>query len=285
MSKSRLPWAFAALALFAITRGRVIVLAKQGTPIERAARALELALEKGDARYVRELARQLRAEGETELADKLDQGMPLLERLIAQRSRPKPTWPADADPVADAYLLEDGPPSVLSQEDLMIAAWMRHEENGGPAFVKADLYPDEVTTRQLTPRERWFLGPYFPVAQDLDAELHFSKPPPGAAEYTKNLFAVTTRGANGKVWINFPNGPQSMLSRWWLSLLAHELTHGTQYRLGMTERQAEDEFVRWNYVLSPIEVQARYIQRVVYWDLARRAREFWLSRGPMPLFP
>lgn len=279
-------WLLGAVALYALTRGRVIVLpAKQGTPMARAARALELALEKGDIRYVREMVRQLRAEKETELADRIEQGIPLMERLIAERGKPKPTWPAGADPVTDSYLLESGPPTVLTQEDLMIAAWMRREDNGGPPFVEADLYPDRVTRRYLTPRERWFLDPYFPVKQDLEAELFFDNTPkPGIEQYVKRLFAVTTR-PGGKTLITFPNGPASFLSRWWMALLAHELSHGAQYRIGLTEQEAEREFARWEYVLSPIEVQARYYQRLVYWDLARRAREFWLSRGPMPKFP
>lgn len=271
--------------VYVLTRSRVLYIpaaAKTGTPIERAARAFELALEKQDIRYVREIARQLRAEGHIAIADKLEQAIPLTEKLIEQRKKPPPTWPSTVDQVLDHELLNM--PTTLSQDDLMVAAWMRREDNGAPPFETADLYPDRVTTRQLTPRERWFLSPYFPVASDLGAELHFGAVAPEFAQATENLAAVT-HPYEGHIRITFPNGPQSMLSRWWMALLAHEITHVAQYRLGLTTQQATEDFIKWQYTLSPIEVQARYYQRVVYADLVRRAREFFLARGPMPIFP
>lgn len=271
--------------VFAISRARVLYIplgAETGTPMERAGKALELAMEKRDIRYVREIARQLRAEGHSLIADKLDEAIPIVQKMIEQRKKPAPVWPAGADQVLDSELVNM--PTVLTQDDLMVAAWLRRDDNGGPPFVEADLYPDRVTTRQLTPRERWFLAPYFPVASDLETELHFGKPPAEYAEAAKNL-AAYTHPFGGHIRITFPNGPQSMLSRWWLALLAHELTHAAQYRLGMTTQEAEAEFIKWQYTLSPIEVQARHYQRVVYADLVRRARDFYLSRGQLPIFP
>lgn len=251
----------------------------EGTPLERAQRAVETQ----DPKAMRAEAKRLRADGYKQIGDALDQAAVITEKMIARRNQPAPVWPSTVDRVLNDWLL--APPATLTQDDLMVAAWLRSDDNGGPAYVVGDLYPDRVAKRSLTPRERWVLSPYFPVVQDFAAELNFGVPPgtpPGVVP--GNLYAITIGTTEGPKII-FPKGPQSLLGRWWLAVLAHELVHVSQVRIAGGDPGAVDAQIKWGYELSPLEVQARYYQRLVYDDLVARARAFFLSRGPMPKFP
>jgi hypothetical protein len=240
-------------------------------------------MQTGDVKQIRALARKLRAEGERDMALRLEAAAELMEEMRGQQAQ---QWPAGADPVAETVWLEE--PKTLTQDDLMVAAWLRAEDKGAPAFTVEDLYPDRSPERRkLTPHERWVLGPYFPVARDLEAVVLVFKTAEGVPpEVLAQLYAITYPDGNGGALVYFPRGHLSLLSRWWMAVLAHELVHGAQMRLaGGSTRHATEAMVKWGYSSSPVEVQARYYQRLVYVDLARRARDYFLSRGPMPVFP
>jgi hypothetical protein len=250
------------------------------TPFDRAVRAAQT----NDTKVMRAEAKRLRAEGHAPYAQALETAADIAEKMKVASSQPPLLWPAGADPVSDMSLRN--PPSHLTQDDLMVAAWLRDEDNGGPAFVTADLYPDRELKRRLTPRERWVLAPYFHVASDMDPELNFGVPkgmPAGA--FPANVYAVTFGTPDRGCTVVFPRGPQSLLSRWWMAVLVHELVHVAQLRLAGGDTGATAAQIKWGYERSPTEVQARYYQRLVYNDLVRRARESFLSRGPMPMFP
>jgi hypothetical protein len=247
------------------------------SPIERAIDAANTQ----DPAKMRAAARKLRAEGHTDLADRLEQAAALFQKMRAQ---PKAVWPADADPVNEPWLRDE---PVPGQEDLMIADWLQRTDNGGPPLTVEDLYPDRKLRRALTPRERWALGPYFPVSADLDgAELRFETPPNWTQQMANDqpVYAVTF-GVAGKPVVYFPKGPRSLLSRFWLAVLGHELIHGAQFRVSGGALNTTEDLLRWGYELTPTEVQARFYQRVIYGDLLRRAAAYWEPRGGVPLFP
>jgi hypothetical protein len=266
-------------------RGQLAGASAKPTPLERATQAAIDAVTSGDPKKIRALAVELRAQGQTDLANRLEQAAVLVERMLSQ---PHASWPAGADPVDDPEL-RDPPPVPPSQDDLMVAAWLRAKDTGAPALVDADLKPNKHLRRPLTARERWFLGPYFPVAADLKTPILNFRLPPGtstkaAADTMRQYYALTFYSPAKVPLVYFPHGPQSLLSRWWMAVLAHELVHGAQLRLGMTPAQTTDALVSYGYALSPIEVQARFLQRVVYGDLVKRAHAYFASRGPVPVF-
>lgn len=256
-------------------------LEEGGPPSQRAARALESL---DEAKIKAESAR-LRKQGHTMWADALDRALPMIKMLKEQEGTPKPEWPSSADSVPDFFLLN--PPAFETQDDKLCAAWMRSQDNGGPPLVEADYrLPAPGARRPLTPRERWLLGPYFPVKQDLDLEIVFEPPPGMPREVVDPLLHAITAMPPGTTTpkVFFPNGPELLLNRFWLCVLGHELIHGAQLRIGLTQQQSLESFVRWGYQLSPIEVQARAFQRVIWFDLASRARAYFLRKGPLPTF-
>lgn len=247
------------------------------TPLERAMEAVKTE----DPAKMRAVARQLRAEGETTYADGLERAADMIAKM---KTTPRAQWPAGADPVDEPWLRDE---PVPDQTDLMVADWLQRPDNGAPALTTADLYPDRAPTRRLlTPRERWALAPYFPVPDDLSAELRFERPPNWTDEQTQQtgVYAVTY-GIDGQTVVYFPHGPRLMLSRFWLAVLAHELVHGAQLRVAGGETGSIDAMAKYGYQNSPIEVQARYYQRIVYADLVTRARAYYLARGGIPVFP
>jgi len=268
----------APVALAFASRGQLVILPGKGkTVMERVMETLKTE----DPAKIRALARQLRKEGETVMADRLEMAADLVAKM---KKAPTDKLPASVDPLDESYLLNK--PTTLDQTDLMVAAWLRAEGKGAPPFITADLYPEQVTERGLTPHEMWVLSPYFPVDSDLTAPvLHFGLPPGAPPEAAPEGLHAFTYLEWGRAHIRFPGGPVSMLGRWWLCMLAHELTHAAQFRVGMTAQETTDTLARYGYNNSPIEVQARFYQRLIYADLARRAREYFLRRGPLPVFP
>ena len=77
----------------------------------------------------------------------------------------------------------------------------------------------------------------------------------------------------GEIW--FPNAPRPLWQRGWLAILAHEVAHRAQLRMGMTEAEGIAAIHQRGYVDSPIELQARWMQRRVLRGLAERARAFY----------
>lgn len=180
------------------------------------------------------------------------------------------------DPDADLFQ-EPKRPSV---EDLLWLRYLNDPRRFGPRLTPAEASEDTAapSTRKLTALERWALEPFFPVASDLDRTIHLGLWPPWLPSADKlglppgTKLGGITDPETGDVW--FPERHQ-LWQRFWLSILAHELTHGAQIRIGATRQQAADALRTHGYVDSPLEVQARWMQRRVLDGLAQQARDFY----------
>lgn len=170
-------------------------------------------------------------------------------------------------------------PDSPSTDDLIWKRYAQDPRRQGPSLSAEEMteYQGQPKTRGLTDYERWALEPYFPVESDLSKRvLHLSQWPPWLNKAAKLPDGVTLFGITdpetGDIW--FPH-PVPLWERFWLAVLAHEITHAAQLRMGSSRAQAEQSIKEHGYVLSPLEVQARWMQRKVLDDLAARARAFY----------
>jgi hypothetical protein len=196
---------------------------------------------------------------------------------------PTPTPPGRIMTLPPIEDLDDSPdllnPPPRSEIDEIWERYATDPKRPGPIIMAAELAPAEPVDRYLSEFERWALRPYFPVAADLDTKIHNGKAPafmPAGIEMPKELWAATAHwppGAKPEIW--FPNGVRSLWKYWWLGVLAHELTHVSQIRIGSTPGQALDALLTYGYQDSPIERQARWMQRRVLNGLEARARAFY----------
>lgn len=210
--------------------------------------------------------------------------VPLAALFVAVRRRPPvdidslpPTkLPSTVDPMRDVRLFV--PPAETSDETVLenerfFRAWVEDGRSGAPALTEVDANPRNGT-RGLTPYERWALQDYF-HALDLDAaSITFGGRPPifEGLPINSRVYAMTDMD-DGRVY--FPHGPRDMCSLWWLSVMAHELYHAGQHRLGAQPIDMGSANMTWGYVDNPLEVQARWQQRAVLDGLAQRARAFF----------
>lgn len=176
---------------------------------------------------------------------------------------------------SELMTIPDGPTNA----DLIWRRYAQDPRRQGPALESEEMteYQGKPKTRGLTDYERWALEPYFPVASDLTKRvLHLGQWPPWLAKNAKLPDGVTLFGITdpetGDIWF-----PQlvPLWERFWLAVLAHEVVHAAQLRMGATRAQAEQSIKEHGYVLSPLEVQARWMQRKVLDDLEARARRFY----------
>lgn len=181
--------------------------------------------------------------------------------------------------------LDDSPdllnPPPRSEIDEIWERYASDPKRPGPILKMDELAPAEPTDRYLSEFERWALRPYFPVAADLDTKIHNGRTPsflPPGVPMPPELWAATAAwppGSKPEIW--FPNGVRPLWKYWWLGVLAHELTHVSQTRIGMTPGQAMDALLQHGYQDSPVERQARWMQRRVLNGLAARARAFYAT--------
>jgi hypothetical protein len=235
-----------------------------------------LAFATGDPAQMRAEASKLRGEGWTLVADALDAGARFVEGGGFDKG-PKPAPPGIFDP----FIVPRGE----KVDDRTFHDWIFNPSSGAPPLTSDDRNPVQGP-RKLTEYERWVLGPYVYVA-DLDATtIHQNTRPPVIPEGTEipaQLWGLTMEGAQ----IYFPNQPRSFLNRWWLSVLAHELYHVGQGRLGLTTWQGLEATMKYGYFENPIEVSARWKQRQVYEGITKSARDFAKEQianqiGPRP---
>lgn len=170
-------------------------------------------------------------------------------------------------------------PDSPSTADLLWRRYAQDPRRQGPSLEAEEMteYQGKPKTRPLTDYERWALEPYFPVASDLtERVLHLGQWPPWLAKSAALPQGVTLFGITdpetGDIW--FPHMVR-LWERFWLAVLAHEVVHAAQLRMGATRAQAEQSIREHGYVLSPLEVQARWMQRKVLDDLEARARAFY----------
>lgn len=226
-------------------------------------------------------------------------------RRAPSSPQPFPTLPPDIDVYVEPTtreLLE--PPEEPSNDDLL---WARYIGDKGHAHPEP--HDDtKAVSRKLSRFERWALAPYFPVAEDLQVTLNHGdllQLIPGARERLEqarkldpqmvdraleaykrfqkggpgDVQALTAiNPATSKVEVFIPR-LQPLYTRWWLGVLGHELAHVSQYRMGMTAPQILEALARHGYSDSPIEQQARVVQRQVLRGLTMRARNYFRSKG------
>ena len=223
------------------------------------------ALITGKPATIRAEAKRLRSEGWPTLADDLEASARHLESPGGLEQMPERAPVGTYDPFVE-------PVSETTPDDRAFAAWIRDPRSGAPELGREDLEPMQGP-RRLTDYERWVLGPYH-YADDLThPTLYLGMPPPDfppGVKIPEQLWAVTT--ITGDIY--FPNHPRSFLTRWWLAVLAHELYHVGQARLGLTSWQAQEAILKHGYAQSPVEVSARWKQRQTYDGVTKLAREF-----------
>jgi len=168
-------------------------------------------------------------------------------------------------------------------------AWKRYaldSQRPGPR-VQDDARPG---FRKLNAFERWALEPYF-IDEDLTATIYNgvlppiidrSKLPPGIdldnLPVTAHAMTFGTPGGGSPPMIWLVHFRPQLWRRWDLSLLAHELSHGAQVRMGgLTPAELLALMTRYGYEGSPTEVQARWMQGAVLSKLDSRARAFYAS--------
>jgi hypothetical protein len=198
---------------------------------------------------------------------------------------PAPTPPGRIMTLPPVEDLDDSPdllnPPPRSEVDEIWERFATDPKRPGPVLMTNELAPAEPVDRYLSEFERWALRPYFPVAADLDTKIHNGKVPqflPASIPINPELWAATAAwppGAAPEIW--FPNGVRPLWKYWWLGILAHELTHVSQTRIGMTPGQALDSLLKHGYQDSPVERQARWNQRRVLNGLEARARAFYAN--------
>lgn len=184
-----------------------------------------------------------------------------------------------------SYILDM--PNPTHPADRLWARFVADPDRPGPR-----LNPQELSVtphdRPPSPFERWCLRRFFPVFEDVtEARLHLGKLPslgpdvklPPDFATPPSVMAVTD--ANGEVW--FPPRATStggkeapVLSHfYWITILAHELAHRSQRRMGLTPGQALDAILKHGYADSPIERQARWLQQVIADALIHAADRFF----------
>lgn len=214
-------------------------------------------------------------------------------RLPAGKGKRNPGFDVYVEPSEESLLRE---PEEPSPDDLLWAQYVGDDRHAHPRPVD-DKGP---VRRKLSRFERWALGPYFPVAEDLEVDLvngaldlpelrarmaELAKTQPElvrkALEEFKQMHAVTLAhpGINdGKPQIYFPR-LAPLYNRWWLAILSHEVTHVAQARMGLTPAQSLQSMLEHGYRNSPVEKQARWKQREVLRGLTMRARNFYREKG------
>lgn len=190
-------------------------------------------------------------------------------------------WPEPklTDEAADDSDLKDL--GKISGYDLLWARYVRDPDRPGPRLPPEDAAP---VTRRLNDFERWALKPWFPVALDLQGYVLNGKNPPLPEKERQFLpFILAKTDDKGDIWL--PNDVRPLWQRRWLAVIAHELVHRAQLRMGSTPAEAIDSIHKHGYWDAPQEVQARYIQRRVLRGLAQRAQAFYdrpPPEGPPP---
>lgn len=183
-----------------------------------------------------------------------------------------PQQPFTAD-----YLLNPPRSGDADEHDRLWARYVVDPARPGPR-AKIDEAP---IVRALSDFEHWALAPYF-IREDLDNVTLYNGvvPPPVSKELQDQLPATMwalTFGAPGKpaiLWL--PHFHPTMHERWWVGLLAHELTHGAQARMGgLKPADAVALFKKYGYEDMPTEVQARWMQGQVLTKLDARAAAFY----------
>lgn len=187
--------------------------------------------------------------------------------------------PPYVDPTDEELL--SGP--KITGDDLLWLRYATDPDRPGPPLRQKDEENEPPSSRTLTDFEIWVLEPYFPVPDDLGGvTIHNGFDPPNfpAPELLPLLAAKTDE--RGDIWLpgrkpGEPSWqrPQPLWHRYWLGVLAHELTHRAQIRMGMTLPDAIQAVHEHGYVESPVEVQARWMQRRVLRGMAERARAFY----------
>ncbi len=197
----------------------------------------------------------------------------------APSPKPKPktppsTLPPGVDPVDDPELFN--PEAVATSEDLLWLRFTGTQGRPGPPLGDDDKHPTPAA-RRLTAFERWALAPYFPEPTDLEIKIHNGAIPP-ELERLKNewpdlLAAIAAKTTQSReIW--FPK-QRLLFTSGWLAAMAHEMVHCAQIRMGMTEAEAIDLVHKHGYVESPVEVQARDMQRRVLQGLRKQAAEYF----------
>jgi hypothetical protein len=159
-------------------------------------------------------------------------------------------------------------------DDRLWAMYAVDSKRVGPKPTDAELLP-VAEVRKLSEFERWALEPYFPqLGFLLETVVHNGLNPPWLGAPEPDTYAITDE--NREIWVL--HKPRGLWTRWWLSLLAHELSHVRQMQMGMTREQVQTARRDHGYANSPIEVQARAVQRRVLRGLTYRSREFYRSR-------
>lgn len=203
-----------------------------------------------------------------------DLGLLLVMLAIGSRRQQPTSKPSESEALPDES--PDGTdlfkPNDRSAMDELWESYVLDPKRAGPR-LQVDTAP---VARKLTEFELWALRPYFPVAGDLDFTLHVGQIPPCPPDVTPSYWDITMRTAvaaktmpDGSIWV-----PQMwpLWHRRWLGVLAHEITHRAQQRMGSTTEEQIRAMHEHGYVESPIEVQARWMQRRVLRDLVARAR-------------
>lgn len=192
-------------------------------------------------------------------------------------ARPPYVEPSDED-------LLSGP--KLTGDDLLWVRYANDPDRPGPPLRQNGEEDKPPVSRTLTDFEIWVLEPYFPVPDDLGGvTIHNGIDPPGFPDELREkllpMIAAKTDD-HGDIWlpgrkVGDPSWqrPQPLWQRYWLGVLAHELTHRAQIRMGMTMDQGIQSIHEHGYVDSPIEVQARWMQRRALRGMAERARAFY----------
>jgi hypothetical protein len=178
-------------------------------------------------------------------------------------------------PFSDDELLNE--PTSPTEADRLWARFVVDPNRPGPR-AKAD---DAPIARALSDFEHWALAPYF-IRQDLDNVTLYNGAVPSivpkevVAQVPASMIAMTF-GAAGKpsiIWV--PRFHALMHERWWLGILAHELTHAAQRRMGgITPAESLALFKKYGYNDMPTEVQARWMQGQVLSHLDARAAAFY----------
>ena len=178
-------------------------------------------------------------------------------------------------PFSTSYLLN--PPELPDEHALLWNRFVVDPNRPGPR-AKIDEAP---VARALSDFEHWALAPYF-IRQDLDnVTLYNGKAPPQVPrelldKVPETMWAMTFTKPGGPAVIWLPKFHSIMHDRWWVGLLAHELSHGAQGRMGgVTPQQALELFKKYGYEKMPMEIQARWLQGMVLQKLDQRAEAFY----------
>jgi hypothetical protein len=169
------------------------------------------------------------------------------------------------------------PPDRESSDDALWRMYAIDSKRAGPKPTEAEWDPKQPHTRKMTAFERWALEPYFQGMDYIfESVVHNGLEPLEATAAGIVLPKATvafTHPVSREIYVL--HGVKPLWQRWWLALLAHELVHVHQMKMGMTLKEALIAILDHGYVDSPIEVMARHTQRRVLRGLTMRARSYY----------